>query len=264
MSSISTWLVDSPLLGVTLSVITAVLFALGCYAVLRRLLSSHTGPDSELFASNIIARLGTLHALILALMFAQEMDDYLAVSRVVTHEASAISDVYNDIREYDRENPGATAAISAMIVEYVEAVLREERTTLSEAGLSRRTWADYERIDRALRDLEPVSEYQRDLSAQMLSDWDAVSEFREQYELAAEHKVPGFFWLLALSGFFAVVIPFYVYSPNPANLLTISIFAAFNGIVLYIILAIANPFTGPGAIGSTALEDLLVIMRSGP
>lgn len=48
--------------------------------------------------------------------------------------------------------------------------LRDERTTLAEAGLSRCTWADYERIDRALRDLEPVNGYQRDLSAQMLAD----------------------------------------------------------------------------------------------
>lgn len=74
--------------------------------------------------------------------------------------------------------------------------------------------------------------------------------------------MPGFFWLLAICGFFAVVFPCYVYSPKLGNLMTLSVSATFNGIVLYIIFAIANPFTGPGAIESTALEDLLTTMRS--
>jgi len=66
-----------------------------------------------------------------------------------------------------------------------------------------------------------------------------------------------------LSPLFWLELPAYVYSPKSANLLTISVFAAFSGIPLSIIESIANPFTGPSAIESTALEDLLAIMRTG-
>lgn len=73
--------------------------------------------------------------------------------------------------------------------------------------------------------------------------------------------MPFFFWLVAISGFFSVVIPCYAYSPRATNLLSLGTFAAYNGIVIYAILAAVDPFTEPGAIESTALENLLAAMK---
>lgn len=116
MNPVCVYLVNHPLIGATTHAVAAVLAALICYAVVRRFIGSRVGAESELLSGAILARLGTLHALILALMFAQEMADYLEVSKVVAREASAINDVFNDIREYDRENPQTTAAIAEQIV----------------------------------------------------------------------------------------------------------------------------------------------------
>ena len=58
----------SPWLGVMMCMLAAVVAALVCYGVARALLGSRMAADSELFAGRLIARLGTLHALILALM----------------------------------------------------------------------------------------------------------------------------------------------------------------------------------------------------
>lgn len=157
--------------------LAAVLTALVCYFVARTLLGPHIAEDAELLAGRIMVRVGTLHALILALMFAQEMTDYRDIFRMVSKEASAISDVYDVLQEYDEENPKVTAAISDQIVDYVRTISEVDRAALAEDRQSYQSRIDYQRIDRQLRDLQPTNDSQEDMRAQMLADWDTVSDF---------------------------------------------------------------------------------------
>jgi hypothetical protein len=262
MNTFKIFLMDTPELGVVVFMLVAVLTTLICYGVTRILLISRIGEDSELLARGVLTRVGALHALILALMFAQEMADYRDISRIVSKEASAISDVYNGLREYDEENQQSTAAIRGLVVDYVKAVSQADRTALAESQISHRTWTNYHRINRQLRDLQPGDDNQKDLRALMLKDWDAVSEFHLRLGAIAEYEAPGFFWVVIISGFLVVVILCYVYSPNIANLAMLGTYAAFNGLIMYVIFSIANPFTGALAIDPNILESLLAMMGS--
>ena len=114
MNPLEHFLLNTPQLGVLIFILVAVLSALICYGVTRILLRSRIGEYSELLSARIIALLGALHALILALMFTQEMTDYKDVTRIVSKEASVIGDVYNSLRAYDEENQQSTAATSAV------------------------------------------------------------------------------------------------------------------------------------------------------
>ena len=66
----------------------------------------------------------------------------------------------------------------------------------------------------------------------MHGDWDSISEYRREIEVAAGYQMPSFFWILVIAGFFAVVVPAFVHSPTFANLLALSVFAAYNGLVM--------------------------------
>ena len=262
MNTFKIFLMDTPLLGVLIFIVVAQLSSLICYAVTRTLLRSHIDKDSVALSTSVIARLGSLHALILALMFAQEMADYRDISRIVAKEASAISDVYNSLREYDEDNQQSTAAIRGLVIDYVKTVLEVDRIALAESNVSHQTWINYHRINRELRNLQPSNNDQEDLRALMLTDWDHVSEFHLRLRTIAEYEAPAFFWIVIISGFLAVVIPCYVYSPNIANLAILGTYSAFNGIVMYVIFAIGNPFTGALAIDSNVMDNLLAMMGS--
>jgi len=262
MNSLERFLLHNPELGVLTFVFAAVISTLVCYGITRALMRSYIEEDSELLSGKIITRLGALHALILALMFAQEMADYRDISRVVSKEASAIHDVFHSLREYDRENRQSTVVISDMVVNYVKTVMVADRAALAESHISSQTWVNYYSIDRQLRNLQPKNNDQEDLLASMLKDWDTVSEFHVRLRTIAEYEAPGFFWVVILSGFLLVVVPFYVYSPSIANLTMLGAYSAFNGLVMYVIFSIANPFTGALAIDSNILENLLVTMGS--
>ena len=262
MNSLDSFLLNAPVMGVLAFVFAAVISALICYGITRALMRSHIDEDSELLAGKIITRLGALHALILALMFAQEMADYRDVSRVVSKEASAINDVFYSLREYDKENRKSTVVISDMVVNYVKTAMEADRAALAESHISSQTVINYYRINRHLRDLQPKNNDQEDLRAKMLADWDTVSEFHARLRTIADNEAPRFFWVVILTGFLLVVVPFYIYSPSIANLAMLSTYSAFNGLVMYVIFSIANPFTGALAIDSNIFGNLLAAMSS--
>jgi len=80
---------------------------LASYFVARRLLHPGNEGDRTLeVASTVAVRIATLHALILGLVYAQELDDYKGVRSTLLDEAVAISDVWNDATRYTAErNP---------------------------------------------------------------------------------------------------------------------------------------------------------------
>ncbi len=262
MSPVLSFLLNSPWVGVTMFMLAAILSALACYAVVRRIMRRHIEADEELCSRSIIARLGALHALILALMFAQEMDDYRFIIQMVSLETNAIGDVYNTLSVYGEDDPASTSAISNRIADLVANMVELQNASLSEARPNYSLLADFRRIERELGDLQPTNDKQVDLRTQMLADWDALSGFREQLRAAVGYQLPRFFWIVVIAGFFAVVIPCYAYSPNVGNLVSLSTFAAFNGIVMYVMFAITDPLSGPGAIEANSLQDLLTVIDS--
>ena len=50
---------------------------------------------------------------------------------------------------------------------------------------------------------------------------------------------PPMFWVVAIAGFALISLPYFVFEPSPANVMPLCIFAAYNGLVLYVIYAMS-------------------------
>ena len=69
----------SPSIGATIFCIGAIISGLVVYFILRRLLEPYLSDDTQILSSSILVRVGTLYALILALVFSEEFADYIDV-----------------------------------------------------------------------------------------------------------------------------------------------------------------------------------------
>ena len=264
MDLTSSLLGELPWLSVLAAVVVATMVAYGTYFISRAVLRPHMANDSEAMAGQMITRLGTLHALILALIFAQEMADYRDIFRIVAKEASAIADVHGALQEFSEDNPERLKPIRDQLVHYVQILLQVERKALARNQPSTLSRIEYRRINRALQDLQPMDSNQEEIRAQMLRDWDIVSDLHQRLKASVELTFPNFFWVVIVSGFIAIVVPCHVYSPTTSNLVMLGTFAALNGLVMYVIYAIGNPFLEPVSIDSTVLENLLTMMGESP
>ena len=208
-------------------------------------------------SSSIIVRLGALHALILALVFAQEQVNYTQVRMTIANEAAAIADTYYGLGRYSEVELESVEAIETAIARHVKSVVDEEWVLLAKGKLSDTAWERYVEVEVGLLNLQPVSPMQEYIWEECLSDWDGVSEYRRARELAARYQIPTFFWVVAVFGFFLVVLPYFSFEPSAANITTLAVLALYNGIVFYCIVSIGNPFSGAAPIAPDAFQNLL-------
>ncbi|MBW9053170.1 hypothetical protein [Rhizobium mesosinicum] len=211
------------------------------------------GRDREL-ASSVITRIASLHALILALVFAQEMIEYQALRTESAVESNAVGDVFYDA---ERFGPQAQAPIQKALKDYVRIVIEQEWNELGRTGeLSAAAWDQWNIAYLKILELAPVNAKQESLRSHMLDEIHTVSESRDRRENSGTDSISLIFWFAAVSGVIFTAIGYYPYAPDARNLLLLSIFGIFTGIILFFIYAFSNPYSPPATLFPTAFERL--------
>ncbi|MEM6620671.1 MAG: hypothetical protein AAF674_00455 [Pseudomonadota bacterium] len=231
--------------------------ALSCYAISRRIAGDPEDQRTRDLAGSVLFRVAALHGLILALVFAEELADHHALHGSLVQEASAVADIYYDIERY-----GAPQAIQEVVrgalSDYVRIVLTEEWPLLAtDSRLSQAAWDARERAYLAILDLAPSNRRQEDLRAHMLDNVQKIAALRVARDVSARHHINPLFWLAAVVGLVFVTIPYFVFPPNWRNLVLLSVYGGFSGLIMFIIFAMADPFAKPAQVQPTALERLL-------
>ncbi len=249
--------------GFLLSTFTGLLFVtgalaivFGCYALARKLLAPASEGEKTHEAANTIAvRIAALHGLILALVYAQELDDYKGIRNNLMEEAVAIADVYNDAK---RHGGPLVLPIEQGLARYLVVVVGEEWQMLGhKQGLSPKAWEEWDGVYKRLLDLTPTTDRERYLIERMRDRVTEIARFRQIREQTAGGGFSGLFWAPALIGLALLAVPFYVYRPTRAHVFLLSIFGAYSGIILFFIFAFSNPFQQPGKLEPRPFLHLL-------
>lgn len=239
-----------------LFVAVSTLLVLGSYFAARRLLGlARYEERTHDVAGTVAVRIAALHGLILALVYAQELDDYKGVRAGLTEEAVAISDVFNDVRRF---GGAVVAPVQMGLANYVATVVNEEWDMLGRGeGLSAKAWIEWDDVYNRLLDVVPTTDREQYLSGRMRDRITAVAKLRQMREATAMGRFSGLFWGPALIGLVLLAAPLYVYRPSRAHLVLFSLFGAYSGVILFFIFGFANPFANPGKLEPRPFQHLL-------
>lgn len=238
-----------------LFVLGTILMAWVVYFTMRWIVGGQFESETETLAGSVIFRVSALHGLILALVFAQELVDYNQLQSNLVREATAIADIYNDIRRYDTE---AERTVQSALSDYVRTVVNEEWDLLAnDQALSARGWQLREVVYQALLDLNPDTSRRATLRTHMLLKVQLIAELRQERENNALHKISPLFWTAAIAGIALVTIPYFIFSPSRLNLTLLCVYSGFSGFVMFLIFAFSDPFNAPGALPPLPFERLL-------
>ncbi|OJF92003.1 DUF4239 domain-containing protein [Pararhizobium antarcticum] len=249
--------------GFVISIIMGLLFATGAlaivfssYALSRKLLGPGAeGDRTHEAASTIAVRIAALHGLILALVYAQELNDYQDIRKNLMEESVAIADVYNDAKRFGGVR---VVPVQEGLARYLVLVVGEEWTMLGHRqGLSSKAWAEWDGVYERLLDLTPATDRERYLVERMRNRVTEIARFRQIREQTAIGGFSGLFWAPALIGLALLAIPFYVYRPTRTHIFLLSIFGAYSGVILFFIFAFSNPFEQPGKLEPRPFQKLL-------
>jgi hypothetical protein len=250
MSYVSTILFFGFFLGGT------VVLSLGTYFVMSWFAGAHADDETEKLAGSVIFRIGALHGLILALVFAQQIVSQNTVREAINKEASVIEDVFFDLGRYDAAETFETRKILAR---YVHTVIHHEWEVLaSEDRLSKTARHRLEAVYQGILDLEPTTRRQEILQTTMVRKIQTIASLR-QARAATSEVGPDemLFWVAALIGVVLVSASFFTFRPTRLNIYLLVAFAIYTGLILGLIAAISDDYNPPAELKPIAFMNLL-------
>ena len=109
--------------------------------------------------------------------------------------------------------------------------------------------------------LKPATPTQEKLLSNILADIDALSDYRFIRLDSALAKPPVFVYVI-IFGFLVTMACFGVYRPQAPLVVLAFLYTVFVGLVLYLVLAMSDPFQGDIAIAPTPFEYLVDTLQS--
>lgn len=158
-------------------VVGTVILSLGVYFATRWAVRVYVDDEAEKLAGSVIFRVGALHGLILALVFAQQIVSHNAIREAINKEASVIEDVFFDLERYDDLK---TIEARKNLARYVHTVINHEWEILaSEKRLSTTARHEWEGVYQFILNLKPTNRRQEFLQATMVRNIQTVASLRQ-------------------------------------------------------------------------------------
>ena len=217
------------------------------------------GEGFEKVAANVLRLSGALLGLLLSLTFSSVLTKTSRLSDAVELEAAQLADIHNDLEGF---GGGATDAVQSDVLAYARILIDEEWDALADDRLSPKAQALFGKIQLAILDLDAVTPRQVSLRSNLIQDIDEISDFRQ----VRLHHATGdslIFLSIALVGFVVVSALFAVQEIELAQLVLISLYFIFVGVVLYFIIGMNDPFNGVSRVSDAPIRTIYQSMTGG-
>ena len=245
----------SSLGGSLLLFLGAPLLTLGAYVLTRHLMRRAMSEDTADVAASIAFRIAALHGLMISLVFAGEIQNYQQLRFLTRSEATALSEMYADLRHWDDE---FGASVRLMIIEYAKVVETEEWPLLASSGvLSKRAWQVLNDIHDKIVAVTPETAAQVEAKSVLLDKARLISKTRHERWHRWSLSLPLVFWIAAIGGLIFVSASFFAYRPSAANLVLMGLYGLYTGVVLSIIHTLSQPYAPPASLPPLAFERII-------
>lgn len=242
----------------TLFVVGAILIGMFPVWLLRKRFGGVQGQDTRAVASDVMARIGVMHGLILSLVFASAHTGAQKFEDDMTAEASAALHVYSNAQLY------GAADLQAASLGYLHSAIEQDWLRLQDRSeLSRAGWDAWGRMLEASLALQPADRRQEQLAQKIQTDIWQVQALREARGYEAVSKVSGEFWLVAVVGLVLIATLLFVHQVRPLHQAIMAMYSGFTGLTLFLIYDMSHPFSGAISIEPDAFRTALQVISNG-
>jgi hypothetical protein len=250
--SLPTWL--GCLVTMSFTTVTGFVVYLASY----KLISKYKLEGMKEPTNNLFRVVGMLVSLMLALAFSEVIVEMRTIRNAIQHETVAISDIYAVLKLFDVER---TREIRTILIDYAQAVIDDDWPALADDRLSKRGGALKTQLAEGVLNLKPATPTQDKMLSYILADLDALSDYRVIRLDSALAKPPVYMYVI-IFGFLVTMACFGVYRPQVPLVVLVSLYTVFVGLVLYLVLALSDPFQGSFGVASTPIEYLVETLQS--
>ena len=209
--------------------------------------------------NNLFRLVAIIVSLMLSLSFGEVITEWKAIKNAINQESVAISDTYINLKYYDSE---ATREIRAILIDYAQAVIDDDWPAMANDRLGQRASALKRQFTEKVMELKPATSIQKEIRSGIIADIDRLSDHR-LIRLNHSMAKPPVYVLVIIFGILVSMACFGAYQPQFPLIALVSLCTLFIGMVLYLILAMSDPFQGRIIIDPTSIANLIEALESG-
>ena len=229
-----------PILGSLIAILSFMAFTSALFIIAHIFLGGRRPNQTKTFAQQMALRIGTLHALIIALVFGALANDYIDLEKTLDNEAAAIGSVYVALRTIQTVD---TVRIQDQLALYLNDVINKEWELTSESPLSTSTGQILFAIIKNLENLQTSLPFEEKIKNYSIDKMLKINEMRVKrlYGWYRE-DVPIIFWIIAVVGFMLTLFPYLSVELTKFRLILVNCYSSMVGITFYGIILLNNPF----------------------
>ena len=229
-----------PILGSLIAILSFMAFTSALFIIAHIFLGGRRPNQTKTFAQQMALRIGTLHALIIALVFGALANDYIDLEKTLDNEAAAVGSVYTALRNIQTVD---TVRIQDQLALYLNDVINKEWELTSESPLSTSTGQNLFAIMKNLENLQTSLPFEERIKNYSIDKMLKINEMRVKrlYGWYRE-DVPIIFWIIAVVGFMLTLFPYLSVELTKFRLILVNCYSSMVGITFYGIILLNNPF----------------------
>ena len=229
-----------PILGSLIAILSFMAFTSALFIIAHIFLGGRRPNQTKTFAQQMALRIGTLHALIIALVFGALANDYIDLEKTLDNEAAAVGSVYVALRTIHTVD---TVTIQDQLALFLNDVINKEWKLTSESPLSTSTGQILFAIIKNLENWQTSLPFEEKIKNYSIDKMLKINEMRVKrlYGWYRE-DVPIIFWIIAVVGFMLTLFPYLSVELTKFRLILVNCYSSMVGITFYGIILLNNPF----------------------
>jgi Protein of unknown function (DUF4239) len=209
--------------------------------------------DDSHFSGSMVQCVMVFYGLAVALIAVNVSQTYSDVSKLVSQEATALGSLYEDVSGYPEP---IRLELQNELRSYVEQVIQKEWPLQQHGQVPKGGIALMNQFQATLISFEPVTEGQKILHVEALRAYNNMLQSRRLRLDAVGTGLPGVMWAVILVGAIIGLVATFFFKVEDARLhgILVTLLAAFMGLVIFMILALDQPFRGDIGINSQSYQ----------
>jgi hypothetical protein len=198
--------------------------------------------DSE-FSGALVQCIMVFYGLAVALIAVSVWQTYSDTSKLVSGEATALASLYHDVSGYPQP---IRRDLQNELRGYVEQVIQNEWPEQKHGQVPTGGIAQMDAFQTTLISFEPTTDGQKILHAEALRAYNNMIQARRLRLDAVNTGLPGVMWAVVLIGAVIGLSATFFFQVEDARLhgILVTLLAGFMGLVIFMILALDQPFRG--------------------
>ncbi|UCD77116.1 MAG: DUF4239 domain-containing protein [Desulfobacterales bacterium] len=246
--------------GFLIAMLTGVAFTSILFLVVHGFLRDKRSKTTRTFAQQMALRIGTLHALIIALVFGVIASAYMDLEKSLDVEATSIGSLYTALTAIPSDK---NEKIRNQLILYLKNLIDTEWRQKTKRPLGKSTGRILFKIMQNMQNWQTTQLYEEKIKNYAM---DLVLKINEQRirRLYAWYReeIPPIFWVIAVAGFILTLVPYLTVELTKTRFFLINCYACMVGITFYGIILLNNPFMN-GLVAPTPYEMIYNEMKEG-